>query len=236
MHTRPPAPGLFGLLLRPALLGTACAALAACDKTAPAAQLPGLTLVAAQEMDTHALPGSDDALRRVHYRDLHGEGVLVLERSQARVDDPDRGGMLDLAVLTARLYIRPAPGAAWKKQWQRQIRQRCAGPALEAGWLLQHVGATDLDGDGQAEITLASHTFCGGDSDPHQLHVSLIDGSTSYGIEGEIRRDRAGEVRFDGERYRSPSLAAAPPAFVQHLDALWSAQGARSITHARQAH
>ncbi len=235
MPTRLPAPGLIGLL-RPALLGTACAALAACDDAAPSAQLPGLTLLPAQDVAADPMPGSDDALRRVHYRDLHGEGVLVLERSAAVIDDPAGNGTLDVAILTARLYIRPAPRTGWTKHWQRQIRQPCAGPVLEAAWLLQHVGATDLDGDGQAEITLASHTFCGGGSDPHQLHVSLIDGSTTYGIEGETRLDATGQARFDGERHQSPSLAMAPPVFVQHLDTLWSALGDTSTTHARQAH
>jgi hypothetical protein len=235
MLNRLPAPGLIGLL-RPALLGTACAALAACDEAAPKAQLPGLTLLSAQDVAADPMPGSDDALRRVHYRDLHGEGVLVLERSEERIDDPVGGGTLDVATLTARLYIRPSSHAAWNKQWQRQIRQSCAGPMLEAAWLLQQVGATDLDGDGQAEITLASHTFCGGGDDPHQLHVSLIDGSSSYGIEGETRRDAAGQARFDGERHESPSLAMAPPVFVQHLDTLWSTLAATSTIHARQAH
>ncbi|WP_315386206.1 hypothetical protein [uncultured Stenotrophomonas sp.] len=235
MHTRLPATGLIGLL-RPALLGSACAALSACDDAAPAAQLPGLTMLSAQEVVADPMPGSNDALRRIHYRDLHGEGVLVLERSDEVIEDPAGTSTLDVAILTARLYIRPAPRMGWTKQWQRQIRQPCAGPILEAGWLLQHVGATDLDGDGQAEITLASHTFCGGRSDPHQLHVSLIDGSTSYGIEGETRLDAAGQARFDGERHESPSLAMAPPVFVQHLGTLWSALGATSSTHARQAH
>lgn len=143
MPTRFPARGLIGLL-RPALLGTACAALAACGGAAPAAQLPGLTLVAAQDVDHASMPGGEDALRRVHYRDRHGEGVLVLERSDSLADDPGRGGTLDTAILTARLYIRPGPRSAWKKQWQRQIRQPCAGPGLEARWLLQHISATDL--------------------------------------------------------------------------------------------
>ena len=235
MNARLPPPGLIGLL-RPALLGTVCAALAACNDAAPSAQLPGLTLLSAQDVAADPMPGNDDTLRRVHYRDLHGEGVLVLERSAAVIDDPTGSGSLDVAILTARLYVRSGPRKGWTKLWQRQIRQPCAGPVLEAAWLLQHVGATDLDDDGQAEIPLASHTFCGNGSDPHQLHVSLIDGSTGYGIEGETRLDAAGQARFDGERHQSPSLASAPPVFVQHLEKVWSALGDTSTTHARQAH
>lgn len=235
MSTRFRAHGLIGLL-RPALLGTACAALAACDDTAPAAQLPGLTLVSAQDIDPASMPGADDALRRVHYRDRHGEGVLVLERSENLAAPPGRSGTLDMAILTARLYIRPGPRAAWKKQWQRQIRQPCAGPVLEARWLLQHIGATDLDDDGQAEITLASRTFCGGGNDPHQLHLSLIDGTTRYGIAGETRLDAAGQYHPAGERHPSPSLATAPPVFAHYLDTLWTALVNSSTQHAREAH
>lgn len=235
MPTCFPAHGLIGLL-RPALLGTACAALAACDDAAPVAQLPGLTLMSAQDVDPASMPGGEDALRRVHYRDRHGEGVLVLERSDSLADDAGRGGTLDTAILTARLYIRPGPSTAWTKQWQRQIRQPCAGPVLEARWLLQHVSATDLDGDGQAEITLASRTFCGGENDPHQLHVSLIDGTTRYGIAGETRLDAAGGVHAAGQRHPSPSLATAPPVFVEYLDTVWTTLLNSAALHAREAH
>lgn len=218
----PPSIGLHGLT-RLALQGTACLALAACDAAAPPApQLPGLTMLPGHDAGFSAMPG-DAALRRVHFRDLHGEGVLVLERGDALIDAVQEGEALEVAILTARLFIRPAPQSAWIKEWQRQIRQPCAGGRPDAGWYLEHVAATDLDGDGQAEITLASRTSCGGGDDLHQLHVSLIDGSTSYGIEGEARLSVPGEYPLVLERHDSATLATAPPAFVHHLDALWSA-------------
>jgi len=233
MHNRTASTGLIDLL-RPALIGAACATLAACEDAPPPAPLPGLTLVASQEAAAGTLPGADSALRRVHYRDRHGEGVLVIERSDGSADDA--GDALQVAILTARLYLRPAPDTAWRQQWQRQIRQPCAGKALEAGWLLEHVGASDLDGDGQAEITLASRTFCGDAGDPHQLHVSLIDGSTSYGIEGEWRATATGAARLGPDRHSSLTLATAPAPFVQHLEGLWAALDAAAAAHTRDAH
>jgi len=214
----------------PALFGAACLALAACTNEVPTSVPPELTLLPEPVATAAPLPGRDNVLRRVHFRDRHGEGLLVLERRDETREDADSGEVLDVAVLTAQLHARSDPHGAWSKQWQRQIRQPCAGLDLEAGWFLEHVGVTDLDGDGQAEITLASHTFCGGGIDPHQLHISLIDGGTRYGIEGETRVSLPGEAPFGGERHGSANLATAPAAFVQHLEALWSALRDQPIT------
>jgi hypothetical protein len=217
-------------LPRPALIGATCLALAACTDEVPKSVAPGLTLLPEPVATAAPLPGRDNVLRRVHFRDRHGEGLLVLERRDETREDADSGDVLDVAVLTAQLHARSDPRGAWSKQWQRQIRQPCAGLDLEAGWFLEHVGVTDLDGDGQAEITLASHTFCGGGIDPHQLHISLIDGGTRYGIEGETRVSLPGEAPFGGERHGSANLATAPAPFVQHLEALWSTLRDQPIT------
>ena len=229
MHDPPCLPRRFRLP-RPALIGAACLALAACADEAPTSVAPGLTLLPEPVATAAPLPGRDNVLRRVHFRDRHGEGLLVLERRDETHEDADSGEVLDVAVLTAQLHARSDPRGAWSKQWQRQIRQPCAGLDLEAGWFLEHVGVTDLDGDGQAEITLASHTFCGGGIDPHQLHISLIDGGTRYGIEGETRVSLPGEAPFGGERHGSANLATAPAPFVQHLEALWSTLRDQPIT------
>lgn len=217
-------------LPRPALIGAACLALAACADEVPTSVPPGLTLLPEPVATAAPLPGRDNVLRRVHFRDRHGEGLLVLERRDETREDADSGEVLEVAVLTAQLHARSDPRGAWSKQWQRQIRQPCAGLDLEAGWFLEHAGVTDLDGDGQAEITLASYTFCGGGIDPHQLHISLIDGGTRYGIEGETRVSLPGEAPFGGERHGSANLATAPAPFVQHLEALWSTLRDQPIT------
>ena len=215
---------------RAALTSVACLAVGACTDDTRAVVVPILTLLPEPVATAAPLPGDGNVLRRVHFRDRHGEGLLVLERRDETQSDADSGETLEVAILTAQLHARLDPRGAWSKQWQRQIRQPCAGLDLEAGWFLEHVGVTDLDGDGQAEITLASHTFCGGGIDPHQLHISLIDGGTRYGIEGETRVPLPGEEPFGGERHGSANLATAPAPFVQHLEALWSTLRDQPIT------
>lgn len=214
---------------RPVLVGVACLAVAACAGEVPAVA-PALILLPEPVATAAPLPGGDAVLRRLHFRDRHGEGLLVLERRSETPEHADSGEVLDVVVLTAQMHARPGPHTVWSRQWHRQIRQPCAGLDLDAGWLLEHVGVTDLDGDGQAEITLASRTFCGGGGDPHQLHVSLIDGGTRYGVEGDAGVSLPGEEPRGGERHDSANLAAAPAPFVQHLDALWAAVRAQPIT------
>lgn len=207
--------------LPPPAPATVPAGAATVPATAPASAafqtLPGLSAAQAQAL------GLGGKRIPVRFRDRHGEGLLVVERADREEADPDTpGDTLAVAVLSATLLERTdAPG--YRQRWQRQIRVPCPGLDLDAGWLLDQVGATDLDGDGQAEITLASHTFCGGGVDPQAIHITLIDGARSYGIEGESLVSVPGEEPFGGERQDDPALAAAPIAFRQHLDAVWDA-------------
>lgn len=222
MRHRPITPLLLSRPCRLALLLSLAVASAGCtEHSSTPAPEPAFALLPDAVAVDGLLPGGETALKRVHFRDRHGEGLLVVERSDETVDDPD-GETLDVAVLTARFHARPSAQAAWDKHWQRQIRQPCPGLDLDAGWFLDRVGVTDLDGDGQAEITLASHTFCGGGIDPQQIHISLIDGSNHYGIEGESLVTLDGEPPFGGERHDSDTLAGAPAPFVRHLDTVWS--------------
>ncbi len=222
--------------LRRAPLRTACLSLAACllaacaptptpaDDATRAAPARARLEILPEPSDAQARAmGLAGAVKRVHFRDRHGEGLLLLDRHDRQETDPDAPeDTLDVAVLTATLLGR-TDGAAFQPRWAREIRVPCPGLDLDAGWFLDQVGATDLDGDGQAEITLASHTFCGGGVDPQDIRITLLDGAQHYTIKGESLVSIEGEAPFGGERQDEAALATAPAAFRRHLDAVWEA-------------
>lgn len=177
-----------------------------------------------------ALPGSEtdglgirEPLKLVHYRDTAGEGLLVLTRTDTRTHDADSDQDMDVATLTATLYGRATADAPFVQRWQSESPTECEGLDLDAGYFLDQVGASDLDADGVAELTLASHSFCGGGVDPQQIVIELRRDNDVYRIDGESLVTIEGDAPFGGERQDSASYKDAPPLFQKHMDAVWKA-------------
>ncbi|QIO88421.1 hypothetical protein G9274_002106 [Stenotrophomonas rhizophila] len=193
----------------------------AATPSAPAAT----PLVHLAEIDAATLQalGVSAPLKTVHFRDRDGEGLLVLDRIDSQAPDADSGEAMDVALLTATLYRRADTATPFVERWRSEHRTECPGLDLEAAYFLDNAEATDLDGDGVAELTLPSHAFCGGGVDPHQIVIELRRGDDRYRVEGESLVVIDGEAPFGGERADSPSYAAAPAAFRQHLDTVWRA-------------
>lgn len=183
------------------------------------------TLIRLADVDAATLQtlGVLEPLKTAHFRDRDGEGLLVLDRVDSQVPETDTGEAMDVALLTATLYQRADTATPFVERWHSEYRTECEGLDLEAGYFLDHVQATDLDGDGVAELTLPSHAFCGGGVDPHQIVIELRRGDDRYRVEGESLVVIEGEAPFGGERADSPSYAAAPAVFRQHLDTVWQA-------------
>lgn len=177
-----------------------------------------------------ALPGSEtdglgirEPLKLVHYRDTAGEGLLVLTRTDTRTHDAESDQDMDVATLTATLYGRATADAPFVQRWQSDSPTECEGLDLDAGYFLDQVGASDLDADGVAELTLASHSFCGGGVDPQQIVIELRRDNDVYRIDGESLVTIEGDAPFGGERQDSASYKDAPPLFQKHMDAVWKA-------------
>jgi len=177
-----------------------------------------------------ALPGSEtdglgirEPLKLVHYRDTAGEGLLVLTRTDTRTHDAESDQDMDVATLTATLYGRATADAPFVQRWQSDSPTECEGLDLDAGYFLDQVGASDLDADGVAELTLASHSFCGGGVDPQQIVIELRRDNDVYRIDGESLVTIDGDAPFGGERQDSASYKDAPPLFQKHMDAVWKA-------------
>ncbi|QBF28085.1 hypothetical protein EXN22_21260 [Pseudomonas tructae] len=188
--------------------------LGACDKKGfeilapiPAAQLEAL--------------GVQSPVQSVHYRDQEGEGLLVLSRNDDQVRDEETNQDVDRVVLSATRYERQADDS-FKPHWNIESETTCPGLDLDVGFYTDVSGVSDLDNDGVAELTVASHAFCGGGVDPHELRVELREGEASYAINGQSLIAIEGEEPYGGEREDSPSLQSAPQVLRDHLNEVWN--------------
>lgn len=166
---------------------------------------------------------SGTLLKQVVFNDIDGPGLLLLSRSEQTVPAQGDEEPLDQITLRAELFRRGGQAAPWASRWSVEDPVQCEGLDLEAGYFLDQVTATDLDNDGRAELTLASHSFCGGGVDPQQLRIGLRQGEQYYEVRGESLVQVEGDEPFGGERQDDPALASAAPALRAHVDRVWEA-------------
>lgn len=187
-----------------------------------ACEQQGFELLAPLEPPALAALGVQTPVQNVHFRDRDGEAVLVLSRLDDQVSDEETRQEVDRVVLTATLYGRASDAELFKARWNIENETTCPGLDLDVGFYTDVSGASDLNNDGVAELTVASHAFCGGGVDPHDLQVDLREGQASYVITGQSLIAPEGEDAFGGEREDGPTLAKAPAVLREHLDKVWN--------------
>ncbi len=167
--------------------------------------------------------GVQTPIKSVHFRDRDGEGLLVLSRTDGQVIDADTEQEVDKVVLKATLFGRSEGQDALKPRWQIEQETTCPGLDLDVDFYADVSDVSDLTQDGVAEVTVASHAFCGGGIEPHAIAIELHEGQTSHTITGQSLISPSGEEPIGGEREDSVSLKQAPQVVRDHLDAVWAA-------------
>ncbi|MFJ4349171.1 M949_RS01915 family surface polysaccharide biosynthesis protein [Pseudomonas sp. NPDC089401] len=165
--------------------------------------------------------GVQTPLKSVHFHDRDGEGLLVLSRSDGQAVDAESEQEVDKVVLKATLYGRAAASDAFKPRWQIEQETTCPGLDLDVDFYGDVSDVSDLDKDGIAEVTVASHAFCGGGIDPHDIAIEMRQGQASYTITGHSLITPAGEQPIGGDREDSASLKSAPAVLREHMEAVW---------------
>jgi len=166
---------------------------------------------------------SGTLLKQVVFQDADGAGVLLLSRSEKTLPAEGDEDPVEQVTLRAELYRRADQATPWTSRWSVDDPIQCEGLDLDAGYFLDQVTATDLDNDGRAELTLASHSFCGGGVDPQQLRIGLRQGEQYYEVRGESLVEVEGDEPFGGDRQDDPALASAAPVLRAHVDKVWEA-------------
>ena len=83
------------------------------------------------------------------------------------------------------------------------------------------IEVTDLDADGEAEVSFLYRQACRSDVSPLTAKLLMYEGATKYALRGETR-ERVGETEYVGGDFKvDPSFEQAPKAFLEFAKAKW---------------
>ncbi len=86
------------------------------------------------------------------------------------------------------------------------------------------IEVTDLDDDGEPEISFLYQLACRSDVSPKVVKLLMYEGATKYALRGESR-EQVGEHEFMGGDFKAdPAFARAPPKFLEFARAKWKAK------------
>jgi len=168
------------------------------------------------------IDGRIAAAYRISDRD--GEHILVLSRKSGPSPAAPKSGRVERIDLAAAYYQRSTSGG-WKQAWTIRDASDCPGLDVEGDFFLAHVGFTDVNKDGAAEVTVPYRLFCGGAIEPSTVKVILRDGPVKLAIRGEslVKVQQGGVEAFGGEhKHDAALLKPERAAYKQHLDAVWA--------------
>lgn len=82
---------------------------------------------------------------------------------------------------------------------------------------------TDLDADGDPEVSFLYRLSCRSDVSPHTAKLLMYEGTTKYALRGETK-ERVGENEFAGGAFTAdPAFDQAPGPFLDFAKAQWKA-------------
>jgi len=96
---------------------------------------------------------------------------------------------------------------------------------IEARFLPGTATLTNLDDDGQAELTFGYQTRCAGDVSPSTKKVLMLEGKQRYALRGNSKITLPGGI-VEGGDYK-PDFKKAPAAFKEHAIRIWATNDAR---------
>lgn len=153
--------------------------------------------------------------------DRSGEHVLVLSRKAGPWPAGTASARIENIDLAALYYTRHEPGR-WRQDWAIRDHSDCPGLDVAGDFLQAAITFTDLNNDGQAEVTIPYRLFCGGGIEPYTVKVILREGATKLAIRGESLVRYPGQTPFGGEhKYDKALLAPERSAYKIHMDSVW---------------
>lgn len=197
------------LLLAPIATVPGTAAQAPASPTAEAVALT-LTPVSRAQLPPQLKPLSE-LVRAVRWSDRAGDNVVAFSRAL----DEKRGD--------ARLKVELWSAKAGRGRVLRTLKDAELGCEFDlyAEFIDAALGVTDLDADGIAELSFAYRTTCTSDVSPFALKLFLLEQGAKYALRGTTQVDTGGGELVGGDKRADPALARLP-AFVRHMDQIWT--------------
>lgn len=213
---------LLGCSTKSATPDTVAAALPAPSAAAVAPPEPQSAGIRVEEMAANEIPAGitypGALLEARRWTDANGKNTLVVSREgpfKDGAEDGERG-----VKMHAFLYVER--GGKQEQIWTLFDEERKCPFDLYIGLLPGSTTVTDLDADGQSEITLIYRKTCRSDVSPSTMKVILREGKDKYALRGVMcsTEEKSPEAPFC--KYESESdFPSAPPAFLSHAKSQW---------------
>jgi hypothetical protein len=157
----------------------------------------------------------------VRWRDHLGDHTLLLaESGEYPSSQPaEMGGDITDASVYAYEYLEA--GGKVTRVWKLEDHERGCEFDLSAGFVPGSTVLTDLDADGEAEVTFQYTLQCTSDVSPSTRKLILREGKDKYAIRGTTRSPHY--APYGGEREPDPAFEHAPAKFLMHATAQWEA-------------
>ena len=155
--------------------------------------------------------------RELRFTDKAGEHVVRFGLSAERkVKGPD-----DSIFRSRELLVIHTVGK--KEAWRaKDFVEKCEFD-LTLDVVEGSIKVTDLDDDGEAEISFLYRLSCRSDVSPHTAKLLLYEGATKYALRGQSK-ERVGEKEFVGGDFTAdPAFEQAPKPFLEFAKAQWNA-------------
>jgi hypothetical protein len=155
--------------------------------------------------------------RELRFTDKAGEHVVRFGLSaERREKGPD-----DSIIRSRELVVIHTIGK--KEVWRaKDFVEKCEFD-LTLDVVEGSIKVTDLDDDGEAEISFLYRLSCRSDVSPLTAKLLLYEGAAKYALRGETK-ERVGEKEFAGGTFTpDPAFEKAPRPFLEFAKAQWNA-------------
>jgi hypothetical protein len=167
------------------------------------------------------LPVAGELVMARRWEDRQGVNYLLLTRTpDQQTYDPEYPNM---RYLSARLYgyhfVQQGEGFRLLRQITDFIED------CELDMTVTHIPAsvrlTDLDNDGDTEVSFLYELACRGDVSPLTLKLMMLEAGEKYAIRGTSIIDVGNGERYGGEKRIDEAFAKAPAAFRDFASRHW---------------
>ena len=152
----------------------------------------------------------------IAWTDATGLHVALFTRETVTTEEPDYASSV-----TLRVYHYRVQGETVERL--REVRDFTLDCEFDnmAAFVPAAVGVTDLDANGQGELSFAYYLGCTSDVSPLPFKLLLLEGGSKYIIRGAV----APAGMEGGEQVPDPAFATAPAAFLAHAQQMWTQVG-----------
>lgn len=146
---------------------------------------------------------------------LTASGHFVKQNQEAGSDEYERTDQSELYVY----LFQKQENNPFELQWRVFDFNECFGVDWYTGFIPKSITITDIDKDGESEISLPYVLICRGGMDPGTMKIICYEGDSKYALRGETMICM--EENSYGGAFKPSENLGGQAALMKHLKGLW---------------